>query len=145
MAVPKDVLTFRSTHFSLENPIDERGVQFDVPLGDDIAQYVSDAMTARFPAWSFRPSVREDFGTILDCLRDDACICLIVTWFPRDDFDDHWAIQFQQSRGILSFLRKRRPDLVDTLVSDLGIIVDDATDVFTDVAWLTEAEFLAIS
>ncbi|TWT89192.1 hypothetical protein Pla100_56590 [Neorhodopirellula pilleata] len=66
----------------------------------------------------------------------------VVTWLPLDDFDDHWVIQFQQSRGLLYFLRKRRPGLIIKLAHDLDSLVRNRSDVFSEVKWLTESEFL---
>lgn len=55
-----------SDPFSFECPI-ENGLQYDCPLGDDLAAFLEKAIEQRDPSWRILDPVREDWGTELLC------------------------------------------------------------------------------
>jgi hypothetical protein len=60
----KDVLVFDSEAFSIEPTTEPNGIRYDLPLGDDIAAYLKEALEAGGRKWQIDEPVREDYGAV---------------------------------------------------------------------------------
>jgi hypothetical protein len=145
----RDVLVLRSDRFSLECPI-ENGLQYDCPLGDDLAAYLKEAIQRGDPTWRLLDPIREDYGTELLCYRGRRCFRITINWVPlgtrRDDGEDLWVVHFSQSHGCLSWLLRARDDVtsLSSLRALIGDVVRSDRAVFRSTEWLTETELIAI-
>src|SRR5688572_24373140 len=105
-----DVLIFESDAFSLEAPVDERGVQYDLPLGDDIAAHFKMRFESQGTRWEILEPVKEDYGSVLLLLDGEKTFNITVCWIALKD-KECWAVQFGQSRGCLGLFWKFRDDI----------------------------------
>lgn len=137
------VLTTHSTAFALEPPVDCNGSKYDSPLGDDLARHLVSEFSAADDRITFGKVIREDAWSTCDCQIEDVKFYLVVSYFPVDDSDDGWVIQFGQRRGLLWFLTKSRPDLLQELVASVERVLTSDDSRFSRTKKLTEAEFLA--
>jgi hypothetical protein len=138
-----DAVIFRSDKFSLEPPLSERGVRYDLPLGDDLAEFVVGGIRSTHPAVQFSPVVREDFGSVVDVTLDGRTYYLTVTWIADCEHEDRWAIQFSHPVGFWGSLFGRRPHSescrdAQKIVAEL---LRKHPDVFRDVEWLSQDQF----
>lgn len=141
-----DVLIFHSQRFSLDPPLNDRGIRYDLPLGDDLAAELKSGIKSRVDDWSLDDPVREDFGTVLMLRRDKVTINITVIWGPILDRDDYWIVQFHQSHGCLGlFLPRRDDEAAITEVKQLvNSVVTEDSGVYRDVCWIDDAEFRRI-
>ena len=130
-ATIKDVLLLRSDHFSFESPF-ENGVQYDCPLGDDLAAFLKGAIESRDASWRILDPIREDYGTELLCYRDGKCFQVTVNWIPlggaglRRTEEEVWVLHFRQSHGCLGSLLRVRDDRAG-LATLRGLVADIVT------------------
>ena len=138
-----DAVIFRSEKFSLEPPLSERGVRYDLPLGDDLAEFVVGGIRSTHPAVQFSPVVREDFGSVVDVTLDDRTYYLTVTWIADREHQDRWGIQFSHPVGFLGSLfgRRARPESCRAAQNLVAESLRRHPDVFTDVEWLSQEQF----
>ncbi len=101
----KDVLIFDSDAFSIEPPLDERGLQYDLPLGDDIADCLKERLDGTGMAWTINEPVNEDYGTVLMLERGKEVFTITISW----QGDKSWAMVFGQMRGCLGWLFNGKP------------------------------------
>jgi hypothetical protein len=96
----KDVLVFDSEAFSIEPTTEPNGIRYDLPLGDDIAAYLKEALEAGGRKWQIDEPVREDYGAVLVLSRDKAAFTITVSW----QGGYMWALVFDRRRGFLGWL-----------------------------------------
>ncbi len=73
-----DVLIFHSDRFSSDPPVDDRGLRYDMPFGDDVAVALKSGIESRSEQWRIDDPVREDFGTMLVLHRDHVVINMTI-------------------------------------------------------------------
>jgi hypothetical protein len=142
----KDVLLLKSDRFSFECPV-ENGIQYDCPLGDDLAAFMKTAIERRDPTWQVLDPIREDFGSVLLLYRGKKCFNITITWFPLGDrttgYEDVWFLQFSESHGCLGVVFRLGDD--EVALTDLRRLVAEIvvaeTAVFRSASWLAEREF----
>jgi hypothetical protein len=137
--IVKDVLVFNSDAFSLEPSIDEEGLQYDLPVGDDIARYLKERLKAVATNWDISNPVWEHFGAVLNLRQDRKVFTLVCSW----QGDNAWAVVFGEMHGCLGWLLNRKRNqapLVELKVLVGQIVVADA-DRFQNVRWIAEDEF----
>lgn len=139
----KDVLIFESDAFSAEPPLSERGLRYDLPLGDDIAACLKERLESRGVAWKIHDPVQEDFGAVLILERGKEVFTITMSW----QGDKAWAMVFGQMRGCLGWLLSRKP-AVQTL-QEIKLLVDDVVrgdaERFRDPKWIIEGEFPGVA
>lgn len=142
----KDILLFQSDAFSLEPPRNERGVQYDLPLGDDIGEYLKKCMTEKSVAWNVVGPVREDFGALLLLDRDSDALCITTSW----QGGDAWALVFTERRGCLGWLLGWQPNK-KTLeaLREVKLLVDEVVHSdsvrFRNPVWIDDHEFPGVA
>jgi hypothetical protein len=138
-----DAVIFRSGKFSLEPPRSESGQSYDLPLGDDLSEFLIARMTASRPVAQFSPVTREDFGSVFDMTLDGRTYSLTVTWLADRDHEDRWGIQFSHPVGLLGVVlgRRSRPEACRAAQNLVADVLSTHTDTFSDVEWLTQDEF----
>jgi len=137
------VLTTHSTSFALEPPSNPDGSRYDSPLGDDLARHVVNEVSASGERYHFSEVIREDSWSTCDCQIEDAKFYMVVSYFPVDDSEARWVLQFGQRRGFLWFFTKSRPDLLQELVDSVERVLTSDQSRFSETKKLSEAEFLA--
>ena len=134
-----DVLVFESAEFSVEPPTDERGVQYDMPLGDDVASYLRSRLGEVTTDWEFGDPVREDFGSVLLISRGKRAFTVTVSW----QGDYAWALVFGQMRGCIGWLFSQRPEAEP--LRQIKILVQDVVfgepSRFMNARWIRSEEF----
>ena len=138
-----DAVIFRSTKFSVEPPLSEQGVAYDLPLGDDLAEFLVGSIHSAHPAIQHSPVVREDFGSVVDVKLDGRTYYLTVTWIADREHEDRWAIQFSQPIGFLGFIfaRKSHPESCGDAQNLVAEVLCRHPDVFTEIEWLSQEQF----
>ena len=138
-----DAVLFRSAKFSLEPPRTENGVCYDLPLGDDLAEFVIDSIRSTHRAVDHSPVVREDFGSVVDLTLDGRIYYLTVTWIADSKHEDRWGIQFSHPVGFWGFLlgRRSRPEACRAVQNLVAESLRQHPDVFRDVEWLSQEQF----
>ena len=135
----KDVLVFESDAFALEPPVDESGVKYDLPLGDDIAAYLKDCVDKQGADWQILSPVREDFGAVLMLQRGKKVMTVTFSWQGGNS----WGIIFGQSRGCIGWLLNTAPDA--TALRELKELVDRVVFAdpqrFTKPMWISNEDF----
>ena len=143
----ENVVIFASGRFSLECPV-ENGVSYDLPLGDDIAAYLTEQIGIRYPNVECGTPCREDWGSVLDVVVDGQPFLLYINWVPlKDGCEDTWAIQFAARRGCIgSLFGQRRPahQLCPEIMALVREVIANDPATFRDVRWLSEREFASI-
>lgn len=141
-----DVLIFHSDRFSLDPPINDRGVRYDMPLGNDLAAELKSGINSRTVQWWIDDPVREDFGTVLMLRREKVAIDMTIVWGPILNRDDYWIVQFHQSHGCLGLFLPRKDDL--SAITEIKQLVDSVvaadSSVYRNVRWIDAAEFRRI-
>ena len=149
-ATIKAVLLIRSDHFSFDCPV-ENGMQYDCPLGDDLAALLRAKIEARGKSWRILDPIREDYGTELLCYQGKKCLRITVTWHPmgtglRVRDEERWVLQFSQSHGCWGGLFRVRDDMA--ALSELRGLADEIVraepTVFLTATWLSEQELIAM-
>lgn len=142
---PKDVLIFESEAFSIEPPLNEKGISYDLPLGDDLAAFLRQELVAMNAPWSIDEPVLEDFGSVLLLDQDRKHFTITITWIVGPN-QRHWAIQFHQSHGCLGLFVKRRTDLkaMEQIKAMTDQVIFGRTDKFQSPKWLPDSEFTGI-
>jgi hypothetical protein len=100
-----DVLIFESDTFSVEPPLSERGLRYDLPLGDDIAAHLKERLARKGVVWRIDDPVKEDFGAVLMLERGKEVFTITMSW----QGDKSWAMVFGQMRGCLGWFFNRKP------------------------------------
>jgi hypothetical protein len=134
-----EVLVFESEAFSLVPPTDRKGVRYDLPLGDDIADYLKSRIQDTGSEWSIMDPVREDFGSVLLLSREKATFTVTVSW----QGDRNWALVFGQMHGCIGWLLRRKPD-AETLSEIMSLVerhVFAEPGRFRNARWIGAGEF----
>ena len=138
-----DAVIFRSAKFLLEPPLSERGLQHDLPLGDDLTEFVVGSICSTHPAIQHSPVVREDFGSVADLTLEGRTYYLTVTWIADREHEDRWGIQFSHPVGFWGFLLGRR-SRAESCRAAQNLVAESLRrhpDVFTHVEWLSQEQF----
>jgi hypothetical protein len=142
----KDVLVFQSDAFSLEPPLSERGLRYDLPLGDDIAAYVKERLESKNVAWKLDDPVQEDYGAVLLLYRGKNVFSITTSW----QGENAWALVFGQMRGCLGWFFDWKPNAqarqaieeIKLLVSE--VVVSDS-ERFQNPTWIADDEFPGVA
>jgi hypothetical protein len=138
-----DAVIFRSAKFSLIPPLSERGVPYDLPLGDDVAEFLLHGTCSTHPEIQHSPVTREDFGSVVDLMLEGRTYTLTITWIADRDHEDRWGIQFSRPVGFWGFLlgRRSRPEDCRDAQNLIADVLRKNPEVFTDVEWLSQEQF----
>lgn len=134
----QDMLLLRSNDFSFEPTETPLGLA-DLPLGNDLAEYLKLGMERADGSWRVLDPCLEDFGSVLLCYRGDLVFDVTISWLSRITVEageeDVWLVQFGQSHGCWSLFRKPPDD--EATLRDLRELVHDVAasrpDVFHSV------------
>jgi hypothetical protein len=139
----KDVLIFESEVFSFEPPLSERGLPYDLPLGDDIAAFLKQRLETQGVAWKIDDPVREDFGIVLMLERGKDVFTVTVSW----QGEHSWALVFSQMRGCLGWLFNTKSAAEP--LREIKLLVNDVVfgeiERFRNPRWIAEDEFPGVS
>lgn len=133
-------MIFRSPVFSTEAPR-EGEVQYDVPLGDDLAGVVGRRVHELAPDIEAPEAVREDWGTTFDLLPPGERYCVDVNWLGYRYSEDTWGLRITNDTpvGCLgSPMGKTPPAVHQARVLDLvaAVLAADPTT-FLAAEWLS--------
>ena len=142
----KNILLFQSDVFSLEPPLNDAGVQHDLPLGDDICAFLKAGIESKQVAWTIRDPVREDFGSVLRLYRGKDVLNITTSW----QGDSEWALVIGQMRGCLGWLFDRKPDeqalkVMEEIRHLVDEVVSTDADRFKNPTWITDEEFPGVA
>ena len=138
-----DVLTFTSEAFSLEPPVSERGLRYDLPLGDDIAAYLKEQLECKRVDWELSGPFREDYGAVLMLDRAKKVFTVTVSWQGGNS----WALVFGQSHGCIGWLFRRKSD-AQSLNEIKGLVDQVVTNEplrFQTPRWIADADFYGLA
>jgi len=134
-----DVLVFESDAFSLEPTPNEHGGTYDLPLGDDIAEFLKSRIENENCDWELMDPVQEDYGAVLLLSRGKATFRVTVSW----QGDRAWALVFGQMHGCIGWLFNRKPD-AETL-NEIKFLVERIVLAepgrFQNARWIGEDDF----
>lgn len=136
------VLLFQSDVFSLEPPLREGGLPYDLPLGDDICAFLKARLESNEVAWSIGDPVHEDFGAVLMLERGKEVFTMTTSWQGENE----WALVIGERRGCLGMLFNRKPNTearmaIDEIKRLVNEIVLTDSERFKNPTWITEEEF----
>jgi len=142
----KDVLVFQSDAFSLEPPLSERGIRYDLPLGDDIAACLKERLESMGVVWKLHDPVREDYGAVLMLDREKDVFTITTTWQGGNS----WALVFSQLRGCFGWFLNRKPkaqaqqaiEEIKALVNE--VVLADA-ERFQNPSWIADDDFPGVA
>ena len=142
----KDVLLFQSDAFSLEPPRSERGLRYDLPLGDDICAFLKARLESKKVAWVIDDPVQEDFGAVLLLYRGKDVFTITTSW----QGDKGWALVFGQMRGCLGWLFHWKPNAqarkaIEEIKLLVGEVVLTDSERFKNPTWIREGEFPGVA
>jgi hypothetical protein len=139
-----DAVLFRSERFSLEPPM-ERGVPYDLPLGDDMASLIRDRINRDVSGARAGDPVREDWGTVFDLVTSDGLFLVEVHWVGYQEAENRWGITFSQPRGCLGSLFGGRsdPEVCRAAQEIVARILAEDPETFLDVEWMDQISYEA--
>ena len=142
----KDVLLFQSNAFSLEPPLSECGIRYDLPLGDDICAFLKERLDNKKVAWEIADPVQEDFGAVLLLYRGREVFTITTSW----QGDSAWALLFGQMRGYLGWLFGRKPNAqARQAIENIKMLVNEVVltdcDQFKNPIWIADGEFPGVA
>ena len=137
-----DVVLFRSDAFSLENTVVD-GKVADLPLGLDLARDLRARISRHAPHLDTHDPIWEDWGCVLWVKDARVQYDLEVHWVGFNGIDNQWGIRFSRPRGCLYALigRRNRPEDCRPIQSVVARVLEEAPDVYTEVEWLSRAEY----
>ncbi len=142
----KDVLVFESDSFSLDAPLSERGVPYDLPLGDDICTRLKEQLESRNVAWTIDDPVQEDYGAMLLLCRGRIVFTITTSW----QGDNAWALVFGQMRGCLGWFFDWKPNAqARQAIKEIKLLVDEIVKSdakrFQNATWIADHDFPGIA
>ena len=142
----RNILLFQSDAFSLKPPLNEAGVPYDRPLGDDICSFLKAGLESKQVAWTISDPSQEDFGAVLRLHHGKDVFTVTTSW----QGDNEWALVIGQMRGCLGWLFDRKPDeqalkVMEEIRHLVDEVVSTDADRFKNPTWITDEEFPGVA